>query len=68
MRIVGCDLHARQQRIAMVDADTGEFMEKTLPQAGSAVPEFYTTLQGPVMVGIEATGAMQWCLELLCPA
>lgn len=25
MKIVGCDLHARQQSIAMVDTDTGEF-------------------------------------------
>jgi hypothetical protein len=31
MKIVGCDLHARQQTIAMVDTETGEFVEKTLP-------------------------------------
>ena len=31
MKIVGCDLHARQQTIAMVDTETGEFTEKTLP-------------------------------------
>jgi hypothetical protein len=30
MKIVGCDLHARQQTIAMVDTETGEFTEKTL--------------------------------------
>src|SRR6266853_2393977 len=28
MRIIGCDLHARQQTIAMLDTDTGEFVEK----------------------------------------
>ena len=27
--------------------------------------EFYAALEGPVVVGIEATGAMQWFLELL---
>ena len=30
MKIVGCDLHAKQQTIAMVDTDTGEFIERTL--------------------------------------
>jgi hypothetical protein len=29
------------------------------------VREFYTALEGPVVVGIEATGTMQWFLELL---
>lgn len=65
MKIVGCDLHARQQTIAMVDSETGEFTEKTLGHEGNAVPAFYAALEGPVLVGIEATGAMQWFLELL---
>jgi len=65
MKIVGCDLHARQQTIAMVDSETGEFTEKTLSHEGNAVREFYAALGGPVVVGIEATGAMQWFLELL---
>jgi hypothetical protein len=29
MRIIGVDLHARQQTIAMLDTDTGELNEKT---------------------------------------
>jgi len=29
------------------------------------VREFYAALEGPVVVGIEATGAMQWFLQLL---
>ena len=65
MKIVGCDLHARQQTIAMVDSETGEFTEKTLGHEGNAVRAFYAALEGPVVVGIEATGAMQWFLELL---
>jgi hypothetical protein len=55
MKIVGCDLHAKQQTIAMVDTETGEFIEKTLSHEGNAVREFYAALEGPV-VGIEATG------------
>jgi hypothetical protein len=65
MKIVGCDLHARQQTVAMVDTETGKFTEKTLCHEGNAVREFYAAIEGPVVVGIEATGAMQWFLELL---
>jgi hypothetical protein len=65
MKIVGCDLHARQQTIAIVDTETDEFTEKTLSHEGNAVRAFYAGLAGPVVVGIEATGAMQWFLELL---
>jgi transposase len=65
MKILGCDLHAKQQTIAMVDRETGEFTEKTLSHEGNEVREFYAALEGPVVVGIEASGAMQWFLELL---
>ena len=27
--------------------------------------EFYSALRGPILVGIEATGSMQWFLELM---
>ena len=30
MKIVGCNLHARQQRVAMMDSETGEVTEKVL--------------------------------------
>src|SRR5947199_7493726 len=65
MKILGCDLRAKQQSIAMVDTETGEFTEKTLSHEGNEVRKFYAALEGPVVVGIEATGAMQWFLELL---
>jgi transposase len=64
MKILGCDLHAKQQTIAMVDTETGEITEKTLSHEGNEVREFYAALAGPVVVGIEATGAMRWFLEL----
>ena len=65
MQIIGCDLHARQQTIAMLDSDTGELEEKTLEHEGETVREFYSALSGPILVGIEATGSMQWFLELM---
>jgi hypothetical protein len=63
MKIVGCDLHAKQQTIAMVDTETGEFIDSTLAHEGNAVRDFYAGLEGPVIVGIEATGSMQWFLH-----
>ena len=65
MKIVGCDLHARQESIAMLDTESGELTEKTVHHEGNAVREFYAALEGPVVVGIEATGSMQWFLQLL---
>jgi hypothetical protein len=49
----------------MVDTETGVLTEKVLKHEGNAVREFYAALERPVVVGIEATGAMQWFLELL---
>jgi hypothetical protein len=60
MQIIDVGLHTRQQTIAMLDVETGEIVEKTLPHEGDSVREFYSTLAGPTRVGIEATGSMQW--------
>ncbi len=65
MRIIGCDLHARQQTIAMLDDETGELVEGTLSHEGTTVREFYQGLAGPVTVGIEASGSMGWFLDLM---
>ena len=65
MRIIGVDLHIRQQTIAMLDTETGELVEKTLEHDGDEVRKFYSALTGPVQVGLEASGSMHWFLELL---
>jgi len=65
MRIIGCDLHARQQTLAMLDTGTGEVVNRTLMHEGNQVREFYSQLPRPVLVGIEAIGPMQWFLDLL---
>src|SRR6058998_1179785 len=65
MQIIGCDLHTRQQTLAMLDTTTGEVVEKVLVHEASNVRNFYSTLSGPVRVGIEATGSMQWFLNLM---
>ena len=65
MRIIGVDLHARQQTVAMLDTTTGEVVEITLAHEGDNVRKFYSTLPRPVRVGIEATGSMQWFVNLM---
>jgi hypothetical protein len=63
MKIIGCDLHARQQTVAMLDTETGEIVNLTLTHEGDHVREFYSKFPRPVRVGIEATGSMQWFSE-----
>ena len=65
MRIIGCDLHARQQTLAMLETTTGEVGNLTLMHEGNEVREFYAQLPRPVLVGIEATGSMYWFLDLM---
>ena len=65
MRLIGCDLHASQQSIAILDRDTGAVIEKTLKHEGEAVRGFYASIPPPVVVGIEATGSMGWFLRLM---
>jgi transposase len=65
MRIIGCDLHSRQQTLAMLDTATGEIERTTLKHEENVVREFYSNLPRPVRVGIEATGSMQWFVNLM---
>jgi transposase len=51
--------------IAVLDTETGELVEKTLQHEGDSVRQFYAALPKPVLVGIEATGSMQWFLRLM---
>jgi hypothetical protein len=44
MRTIGCDLHAAQQSIAMLDCETGEIVEKTLTHEPETVRAFYGAL------------------------
>jgi hypothetical protein len=60
MKIVGCDLHAGQQSIAMVDGESGERTAKALKHEGNATGSFTPRWKVRWCWGIEATGAMQW--------
>src|SRR5215475_2249351 len=65
MRIIGCDLHSRQQSLATLDTETGEVVNLTVKHEGNEVREFYSQLPHPVLVGIEAAGSMQWFQNLM---
>ena len=64
MRIIGCDLHARQQTLAMLDTTTVEVMKMTLAHEGNAGVLFHASTPG-AGGGIEATGSMQWFVNLM---
>ena len=53
MTFVGCDLHTRQQQVAVLDTTTGEILEQLLLHEGTTVEDFYAALPRPVTVGIE---------------
>jgi transposase len=65
MKIVGCDLHTRYQQVAMLDQETGEFIERRLEHESGQARGFYAALIGPVRVGIEATGHTRWFERML---
>jgi len=65
MMIIGCDLHTRYQQIAMVDTETGEFVERRLEHESGEARGFYAGLKGAVRVGIEATGHTHWFEAML---
>jgi hypothetical protein len=49
----------------MLETTTGEVVNLTLMHEGDEVRELYSQLPRPVLVGIEATGSMQWFLNLM---
>jgi len=56
MRIIKCDLHARQQTLAMRDTATGEVVSLTLKHEGNNVREFYSSLPTPGASGHRSHG------------
>ncbi len=65
MLIIGCDLHTRNQQVAMLDTETGELVERRLEHESGEARAFYASLHGPARVGIEATGHAQWFERML---
>jgi hypothetical protein len=53
MRIIGVDLHTRQQSVAMLDTDTREVVNAAIKHEGNIVREFYGNLRRPARCGID---------------
>ena len=64
MKYIGCDFHPSFQQIAMLDKQTGELVEHRLLHTEQA-RVFYEGLEGPVVVGMEASGNTHWFESLL---
>ncbi|GAC1668032.1 MAG: hypothetical protein PVS2B1_25950 [Candidatus Dormibacteraceae bacterium] len=65
MLIIGCDLHTRNQQVAMLDTETGELVERRLEHANGEARAFYASLPRGARVGIEATAPAQWFERML---
>src|SRR3989442_5523120 len=63
---IGVDFHARQQTICYLKTETGELVTGELKhQDKEKVRAFYAQFQGPVVVGLEASGYSPWFERLL---
>ena len=63
---IGVDFHARQQTICYLKTETGELVITELKhQDKEQVRAFYQQFQGPVIVGLEASGYSAWFEALL---
>ncbi len=65
MTIVGCDFHPGWQQIAVLDSETGEIRELKLTNGNGEAERFYRSLEGPVLVGLEACGNTHWFEDML---
>jgi len=66
MLIIGLDYHPGMQQIALVDTETGEYLEQELHH--SEAEKFYRDLKQKgvrVRVGMEATGHARWFERLM---
>ena len=63
---IGVDFHARQQTICYLKIETGELVICELKhQDKQEVRSFYAQFNGPVIVGLEASGYSPWFERLL---
>jgi|SRR5215831_17088394 len=65
MILVGCDLHARKQQVAVLDSETGEVQEVELCHQGDEIERCYAALPRPVTVAVESTGYALWFHALM---
>lgn len=62
---IGVDFHPHQQTAAWCETLTGETETLDLPHEVERVRQFYTSLPGPAIVGIEASMRAEWFENML---
>ena len=66
MRVyIGVDFHARQQTVSYLTTEDGEIHQCTLDHQKDDIACFYRQLGGEVIVGIEASGYIEWFEEMV---
>lgn len=65
MIIIGCDFHPSWQQICWLNTETGETRKQRLMHGDGEAERFYRNLQGPVLIGLEATGNSHWFVDLV---
>lgn len=63
---IGVDFHPYQQTVAYCDTRDGEIMFRTFKHSDRAkLEEFYEGFKEPALIGIEATGGLDWFEEMI---
>ena len=64
MRVyIGVDFHARQQTVSYLTTEDGEIHQSKLDHEKDDIAGFYRQFSGEVIVGIEASGYIEWFEE-----
>lgn len=63
---IGVDFHPHQQTVAHCDTDDGEIRFLTFKHSDKrAIESFYRGLREPAVIGVEATGGLDWFEEMI---
>lgn len=63
---IGVDFHPHQQTVASCDTSDGEIRFLTFKHSDRrAIQRFYRELQEPAVIGVEATGGLDWFEEMI---
>lgn len=63
---IGVDFHPHQQTVASCDTSDGEIRFLTFKHSDkSAIESFYRGLREPAVIGVEATGGLDWFEEMI---
>jgi len=62
---IGVDFHARQQTVSCLTTEDGEMHQYQLEHGTDDVRRFYGQFKGEVIVGLEASGYIEWFEEMM---